>query len=1022
MSKRPASEGEADRGREDPIFPGQVSLVERLHNVHERTASPAKRIKTEAEGARQLPPSAIGSSGALDLQSNNNRATSSTNNQPTSTPAATHGAIDLTMDDDDEPQVMQDNGMQIICIGRVKQAYIQSHTVPNPDPKKYRGNHGSQGRIKVSFRRGGVQRDTQIILVVDPTGKEFGRVDLKTAQGLAPLMDAARTSGLMWLAWTEQRRKQPNEAGPGTPLNTLIGLTLQLYCPRKVARDVGRFLKVKAIDLVNPVLDLQRHDYFNPHTMDSFQASEAGASTFDAIPPHGRPTVFNNYVLRSIEEIRFDVQNMFDTYINTSNLPERTQNPIIGTQLMEHQQQALHFMWDREQDWSGAENDSRKDSLFQPKHPAHGPKFYVNVITGEKVNVKPGNARGGILADEMGLGKTLSVLSLIADAESLECAKEFSRKSHRIYNPVRISTVTNSRATLLICPLSTMINWKQQVEEHFPASARLKWTMYHGANRKSLTAEILADHDLVITTYGMIASDYKDKSKPLSYVHWFRIVLDEAHSIRSSHTQQHIAACSLAAQRRWAVTGTPVQNKLDDLGALFKFLRISPFDTTAGFSQYILNPFKNADPEVVPKLQLLVSSLTLRRLKEGVLDLPPRHDIIVRLEFSKDERKLHDWFEKDSERKVNAVTAGEKLGGNSYARILTCIMNLRLICAHGRDLLSDEALKLTDGMTADNPVEVDEDGEPNVAPALTRTQAYEMLELLEQTSTDKCQYCQRNIIHSDSEDVNEDDNSVAGFMTSCYHLVCPSHVKRLRSEWAAIETPDGLITCQFCDSRVRPDVFTINHEDFIAFQDEREALKKDPKMAKKIGSYTGPHTKTKALLHDLGSDREWSVANPDERPIKSVIFSTWTTHLDLIQIALKDQGHTWTRLDGRMSRQARDKALHAFAHDDSVHNILVSIGAGGLGLNLTTANKVYVMEPQFNPAAEAQAVDRVHRLGQTREVTIKRFVMDNSFEEKMLELQRKKKALADLTMSREKGATKEQAAKKRLEDLRCLFK
>lgn len=153
----------------------------------------------------------------------------------------------------------------------------------------------------------------------------------------------------------------------------------------------------------------------------------------------------------------------------------------------------------------------------------------------------------------------------------------------------------------------------------------------------------------------------------------------------------------------------------------------------------------------------------------------------------------------------------------------------------------------------------------------------------------------------------------------------------------------------------------------------------------------------------------------------SVIFSTWTTHLDLIEIALNNDSHTYVRLDGRMPREARNRSLESFDKDDSVHIILVSIGAGGLGLNLTKASKAYVMEPQFNPAAEAQAVDRVHRLGQTREVTIKRFIMENSFEEKMLELQRKKKALADLTMARER-TTKEKMAKQRLEDLRSLFR
>jgi SNF2 family DNA or RNA helicase len=163
---------------------------------------------------------------------------------------------------------------------------------------------------------------------------------------------------------------------------------------------------------------------------------------------------------------------------------------------------------------------------------------------------------------------------------------------------------------------------------------------------------------------------------------------------------------------------------------------------------------------------------------------------------------------------------------------------------------------------------------------------------------------------------------------------------------------------------------------------------------------------------------------PNEPPIKSVVFSGWTAHLDLIQLALSENGIKYTRLDGKMSRTARSAALDAFRDDSSIIVILVSITAGGLGLNLTTANKVYVMEPQYNPAAEAQAVDRVHRLGQKREVKTVRYIMKDSFEEKMLELQDKKKKLASLSMDNEGRSRmdKTEAARKRLEDLRSLFK
>lgn len=1030
-SKRPASSGNdisADRGRPDPTIAGQVSLVERLHNVQERTASPAKRVKTEEE--RRKPPAAssnFGGSSALELQKSNGQS----RGQP-------GPAIDLTMSDDDEIECVGDNAEQIICIGKVKQTYIQAHTVPFPDPKKYLGNSGQQGRIKVSFRRAGagVNNHSYAIMVTDPTGREFGKVDIKSANGLCPLMDAAKRTGMLWLAWTDPRRKQAGEGQPGSSFSGLISFTLQLYCKRMHAHDIGKYLKGKNIHLIRPLFELQRYDYFNPQDGDFLtrvQAATPGFQTQSFVQQPVAPGVSSSYTLRSAEEIRADVKDVFDTVINSSEqVPMREPSSHIKTELYPHQKQALHFMWDKEQDHSAAEHDERKDSLWKPKYRDNGRKSYMHVITGEEAELKPKACRGGILADEMGLGKTLSILSLVADEDSLKAAEDFATKS-----PPRlpqgsgmIQPIKNSKATLLVCPLSTMTNWKEQIREHFPSGAsELKWTRYHGSERFGVQFNDLAnEYDIVITTYHIIAKDLMDKKRALPYINWFRIVLDEAHTIRNP-TQQSRSTCALFGQRRWAVTGTPVQNRLEDLGALFNFIKLSPFDSAGGFNQFIVSPFKNADPEVVPRLQLLVSTVTMRRTKEIIKnEVPTRNDLIIKLNFSKDERQLHDWFEKDTQRKVTAVTSGDKMGGSSYARILTAILNMRLICAHGRDLLSDEALKTTDGMTYDNPMEIGEE-EGGDRPPLTRSQAYDMLDLLSQTDNDECVFCaqapgpKRSILAEESDDEDEDEggSDIIGHMTACYHIVCQNHVKKLKQQWRDSLQEDGRIQCQICEDRNLPTAFTLKRSDFRNYQDERERIRRDPKLAKKINSYTGPHTKTQALLHDLQQHREWSIAHPEERPIKSVVFSCWTTHLDLIEIALKDHQHSYCRLDGRMSRDARDKSMRLLREDPSITVMLVSIGAGGLGLNLTTANKVFMMEPQFNPAAEAQAVDRVHRLGQDREVTIKRFIMDKSFEEKMVELQQKKKMLADLTLQRQRKS-KEEQTKQRLEELRSLFR
>ena len=121
-----------------------------------------------------------------------------------------------------------------------------------------------------------------------------------------------------------------------------------------------------------------------------------------------------------------------------------------------------------------------------------------------------------------------------------------------------------------------------------------------------------------------------------------------------------------------------------------------------------------------------------------------------------------------------------------------------------------------------------------------------------------------------------------------------------------------------------------------------------------------------------------------------------------------------------MNVKARSHAIHEFKTDPSITVLLVSIRAGGQGLNFTAANKVYMMEPQYNPGVEQQAIDRVHRLGQQRSVEIVHFIMKDSVEEALLKLQVKKQKLATLSMDKKK--TKSEEAKKRIEELRELFK
>lgn len=180
-------------------------------------------------------------------------------------------------------------------------------------------------------------------------------------------------------------------------------------------------------------------------------------------------------------------------------------------------------------------------------------------------------------------------------------------------------------------------------------------------------------------------------------------------------------------------------------------------------------------------------------------------------------------------------------------------------------------------------------------------------------------------------------------------------------------------------------------------------------IQKAVGGYKAS-TKMSALIRHLRQNRK--------ECCKTVVFSQFTSFLDLIGDALNREGIAFTRLDGSLSQAKREKVLSDFSKDDSqVDVLLISLRAGGVGLNLTCANRVIMMDPWWNFAIEAQAIDRVHRLGQLNEVVVTRFVMKDSVEERILEIQNRKHVLVnELYMS------KEQAKDRKLDDLQILFR
>ena len=238
----------------------------------------------------------------------------------------------------------------------------------------------------------------------------------------------------------------------------------------------------------------------------------------------------------------------------------------------------------------------------------------------------------------------------------------------------------------------------------------LKTTIHHGPKRGTQAA-CIADSDIVLTTYYTLAADFTARRSPIHEIAWFRAVLDEgkqtsdlhpsslrearrlgristdteleAHIIRRRSTTFHKTVCELSANFRWCLTGTPIQNRLEDIGALFAFTKASPFDSMATFRRFITIPFEEGgDYRSLASWRLgrLLDSVCLRRTKD-LLDLPDRQDRTCTLELSREEREQYDQTMKRMARaiRMNAEGSDKK----SLFGLFQALLQLRLLCNHG---------------------------------------------------------------------------------------------------------------------------------------------------------------------------------------------------------------------------------------------------------------------------------------------------------------------------------------------------
>ncbi|EPS36600.1 hypothetical protein H072_9889 [Dactylellina haptotyla CBS 200.50] len=906
--------------------------------------------------------------------------------------------VDLTNEEEEDDIIYSGTKSiaPVVCYGMIVKVQASIAVIPDPPPNLDPLSFGRMWpKIPVTLTRGDPK--SYVVNLTTASGTNVGTLRGANAKAMASLMD-------LGLVDRTQAIILPRYKGfevAGQPTSKSVEMTITLYGTEGNAKKVGNMLGQHNLFLQDPIDKDPKFPYRNPQYPE--EQRENGSAYMAAIDRArlGKAT----YSIRTTEEVKNEITQVLDSLEKVQVLEETEAEPSITTAMLPHQKQGLNFMLKKESERTYEQGDDAT-SFWNVRISPGGVKMYHNVITGQQTRSKPPGCLGGILADDMGLGKTLTVLSLIV--ATLQDAANFGNRRKDGPSSEHDLSLMYAKSTLLICPLSVLVNWEDQIRMHVQPDT-ISYYVYHGNNRLSDLNE-LAKYDMVITTYALAASDFgkaqKENGSVLQRIHWYRIVLDEAHTIREQNTVQSKAICNMEASRRWAVTGTPVQNRLDDLGTLIKFLRLSPFEARSQFNQYISAPLKSGDPTSMDKLRILVDSIALRRRKDRI-DLPTKHDRTLHLRFSPQEQELYDATSRQSRYKIDMVAKQGHLSGKAYVHVLQTILRLRMICA-SRDLLGDED---TAGLISSNAIDIDSltDEETH---AMGKKQAFEIFNLMKESDEDICYTCQKKVNPANARDgtpTSSDANAPFGHITSCPHLFCTECGPKYLSSLLEYASMGDWTNCPLCRQPLR-----IGMRDLKASEDP--SLQKDDNGKRKV-VYRNPSTKIMQLVADLLDNREMG---DEGRRIKSVIFSGWTMHLDLIEYALDNVGIRWTRIDGKMNRSQRADSLIKFRDDPDIECILVSISAGGVGLNLTAASRVYVMEPQFNPAAEAQAIDRVHRLGQDREVWCTRYIMENSFEEKIVALQKKKQRIADLSMTQ--GKSKRQRAQDKIDDLKELFR
>lgn len=714
----------------------------------------------------------------------------------------------------------------------------------------------------------------------------------------------------------------------------------------------------------------------------------------------------------------------------------------------------------------------------------------------------------GILADEMGLGKTVQSISVMA----------YLAETHNIWGPF-----------LVIAPASTLHNWQQEIAKFVP---NLKVLPYWGNakdrkilrkfwDRKHITYTKESSFHVLVTSYQLVVQDAQYFQK----IRWQYMILDEAQAIKSSQSSRWKSLLGFHCRNRLLLTGTPIQNNMQELWALLHFIMPSLFDSHDEFSDWFSKDIEShaqsntkLNEDQLKRLHMILKPFMLRRIKKHVQkELGDKIELDVFCDLTYRQRAYYSGLRN----KISIMDLIEKVVGDEQdsATLMNLVMQFRKVCNHP-DLFERaetnsplafayfaetasfmrEGQNISVGYSVRNLIEyrlprlvcrsggrLDIPGPENPKAGFRNQYLYNLMNIWnpnninesyqkqgafswlrfadvsasEASAIAKKDILQRavdlrqnthnlgrlNIVY-DGEDgadyspkrsmlniIDREDRLPLAEITTEGHMYNLLNVSKTafretgldmaeRCAKPAASAPPIELYCasqgviaekqrDFFNIPIRKALFGISEKSEESILES----KLDPAKLPVAGLLPPPtnmkarytHIQVPSMRRFVTDSGKLAKLDALLKELKDgnhrvLLYFQMTRMIDLMEEYLTYRNYKYCRLDGSTKLEDRRDTVADFQTRPDIFIFLLSTRAGGLGINLTSADTVIFYDSDWNPTIDSQAMDRAHRLGQTRQVTVYRLITRGTIEERIRKRALQKEEVQRVVISGGAGA------------------